>query len=93
MKEIKLKNYQYWRGKNKFFCDGKIMCGPSSAKKYLFIFLVIILPTILEIIFITLSYHSTLISLLLTLLEFFLFLIIMYLIFHISTKNPGYLLL
>ena len=58
MKEIKLKNYQYWRGKNTFFCDGKIMCGPSSVKRYLFIILVIILPTILEIIFVTLSSPS-----------------------------------
>ena len=92
MKEIKLKNYQYWRGKNTFFCDGKIMCGPSSVKRYLFIILVIILPTILEIIFVTLSYPSTLVSLILTLLEFFVFLIIIYLIINISTKNPGYLL-
>jgi len=92
MKEIKLKNYQYWRGKNKFFCDGKIMCGPSAAKRYLFIILVIILPTIIEILFITLSYPSALISLLLTIFEFFLFLIIIYLFINISTKNPGYLL-
>ena len=92
MKEIKLKNYQYWRGKNKFFCDGKIMCGPSSVKRYLFIILVIIIPTILEIIFVTLSYPSTLVCLLLTLFEFFVFLIIIYLITNISTKNPGYLL-
>ena len=38
MRGIKLKNYQYWRGKNTFFCDGKIMCGPSSYKRYLFLF-------------------------------------------------------
>ena len=92
MKGIKLKNYQYWRGKNTFFCDGKIMCGPSSYKRYLFIFLLIILPTIIEIFFVTLSYSSIYISLLLSLLEFFILLIIIYLFIHISTKNPGYLL-
>ena len=92
MREIKLKNYQYWRGKNAFFCDGRIMCGPSSFKRYLFIFLLIVLPTILEIIFVTMSYSSILISLLLTLFEFFVFLIILYLFIKIATKNPGYLL-
>ena len=92
MREIKLKNYQYWRGKNSFFCDGKIMCGPSSYKRYLFIFLLIILPTILEILFVTLSYSSFPVSLVLSLLEFFLLLIIIFLFIKISTKNPGYLL-
>ncbi len=75
MREIKLKNYQYWRGKNAFFCDGYIMCGPSSYKRYLFIFLLIILPTILEILFVTLSYSSILVSLLLSLFEFLIFLL------------------
>ena len=92
MREIKLKNYQYWRGKNSFFCDGKIMCGPSSYKRYLFICLLIILPTILEILFVTLSYPSFAVSLLLSLIEFFLLLIIIFLFLRISTKNPGYLL-
>ena len=92
MREIKLKNYQYWRGKNAFFCDGYIMCGPSSYKRYLFIFLLIILPTILEILFVTLSYSSILVSLLLSLFEFLIFSIIIYLFLKISTKNPGYLL-
>ena len=92
MREIKLRNYQYWRGKNSFFCDGKIMCGPSSYKRYIFIYIFITLPTILEIFFVTLSYPSMPISLLLSLLEFFIFLIILYLFIRISTKNPGYLL-
>ena len=92
MREINLKNYQYWRGKNAFFCDGHIMCGPSSYKRYLFIFLLIILPTILEILFVTLSYSSILVSLLLSLFEFLVFSIIIYLFLKISTKNPGYLL-
>ena len=91
MKEIKLKNYHYWRGKNTFFCDGRIMCGPSSYERYIFIFLLIVLPTILEIIFVTFSYPSILVCLLLSLLEFFIFLIILYLFINISTKNPGYL--
>ena len=91
MKEIKLKNYHYWRGKNTFFCDGRIMCGPSSYERYIFIFLLIVLPTILEIIFVTFSYPSILVCLLLSLFEFFIFLIILYLFINISTKNPGYL--
>ena len=92
MREINLKNYQYWRGKNAFFCDGHIMCGPSSYKRYIFIILLIIIPTILEILFVTLSYSSILVSLLLSLFEFLVFSIIIYLFLKISTKNPGYLL-
>ena len=92
MRGIKLKNYQYWRGKNTFFCDGKIMCGPSSYKRYLFLFFLIIIPSFIEIIFVTLSYSSIPISLLLSFVEFFAFLFILYLFFKISTKNPGYLL-
>ena len=92
MREINLKNYQYWRGKNEFFCDGKIMCGPFSYKRYLFIFLLIILPTIIEIIFVTLSYHSTIIALILSIIEFLSLILISYLFWNICTKNPGYLL-
>ena len=92
MREIKLKNYHYWRGNNKFFCDGKIMCGPTSYKRYIFIFLLIILPTILEIIFVTLSFNSILISLILSIIELILLIIIIYLFWNICTKNPGYLL-
>ena len=92
MREIYLKNYQYWRGKNEFFCDGKIMCGPTSYKRYIFVILLIILPTIIEIIFVTLSYNSIIISLILTIIEFISLIIILYLFFNICTKNPGYLL-
>ena len=92
MREIKLKNYQYWRGKNEFFCEVKIMCGPTSYKRYVFIFLLIILPTILEIIFVTLSFNSLIIALILTIIEFISLFIIIYLFFNICTKNPGYLL-
>ena len=92
MREIKLKNYQYWRGKNTFFCDGRIMCGPTSYKRYLFIFLLIILPTIIEIIFVTLSFNSILIALLLSIIELISLIIIIYLFWNICTKNPGYLL-
>ena len=92
MREIHLKNYQYWRGTNKFFCDGKIMCGPTSYKRYIFIILLIIIPTIIEIIFVTLSYNSLTISLIFSLIEIFTLAIILYLLWNICTKNPGYLL-
>ena len=92
MKEIKLKNYQYWRGKNKFYCEGKIMCGPSSFKRYIFLFLLIIFPSIVEIFFVTLSFNSAIISVILTVIEFISLGIIIYLFFNICTKNPGYLL-
>lgn len=92
MREIKLKNYQYWRGKNEFFCDGKIMCGPTSYKRYIFIFILIILPTIIEIIFVTLSYKSIVIALILSLIEIISLIIILILFWNICTKNPGYLL-
>ena len=92
MREIYLKNYQYWRGKNEFFCEGKIMCGPTSYKRYIFLILIIILPTIVEIIFVTLSFNSITISLILTLIEFITLTIILYLFFNICTKNPGFLL-
>ena len=92
MREVKLKNYQYWRGKNIFFCDGKIMCGPTSYKRYIFIFLLIILPTIIEIIFVTFSFNSLIIALILTIIELISLAIIIYLFLNICTKNPGYLL-
>ena len=92
MREIKLKNYHYWRGKNEFFCDGKIMCGPSSYKRYLFIFLLIIFPSLLEIFFVTLSYPSAPASLSISLIPFLSLIYIIYLFIKISTKNPGYLL-
>ena len=92
MREIKLRNYQYWRGNNKFFCDGKIMCGPTSYKRYIFIICLIIIPTIIEIIFVTLSFNSIVISLLLSIIELISFSIILYLFWNICTDNPGYLL-
>lgn len=92
MNEIKLKNYQYWRGKNNFFCDGRIMCGPTSYKRYLFIFLLIIIPTIIEIFFVIFSFHSLVIPLILTIIEVISLIIIIYLFLNICTKNPGYLL-
>ena len=92
MREIKLKNYQYWRGNNKFFCDGKIMCGPTSYKRYIFIICLIIIPTIVEIIFVTLSFNSIVISLILSIIELISLSIILYLFWNICTDNPGYLL-
>ena len=92
MREIKLKNYQYWRGKNEFYCDGKIMCGPYSYKRYLFLFLIIIIPTLMEIPFVPFSFSSILIALLLTFIEIISLFYILFLFWNICTKNPGYLL-
>ena len=92
MNEIKLKNYQYWRGNNEFYFDGKVMCGPSSPKRYVFIILLIILPTLIEIPFVILSYNSIALALIFSLIEFVSLIFILFSFWNICTKNPGYLL-
>ena len=68
------------------------MCGPPSYRKYIFIFLLIIIPTIIEIPFVNLSYNYLAIGLILSSVSFISLIILIIFFIKVSTKNPGYLL-
>jgi hypothetical protein len=49
-----IRNYQYWNGFNRFYCNGNVMLGPDGLKHISLTFLAINIPTFLIFIFVIL---------------------------------------